>query len=116
MEAAAKEGQVAASIPAGQVDTVIVACEAGMGSSLMCVNALRKKLRAAKLNVDVLHKAVRALPPDARLVMVHRGLASAVHARVPGAVVVCFSHFLNDPAFDAVVQALAAGGEIAEAK
>jgi mannitol-specific phosphotransferase system IIBC component len=107
---------MAASIPAAEVDTIIVACEAGMGSSLMCVSALRKKLKAARLNVDVVHKAVRTLPPDAKLVIVHRGLAGAVHNRAPGAVVICFNHFLNDPAFDAVVQALAVGAEVKEVK
>jgi mannitol PTS system EIICBA or EIICB component len=107
---------MATSITAHQVETIIVACEAGMGSSLMCVGALRKKLKAAQLNVDVVHKAVRTLPPDAKLVMVHRGLAGAVHTRAPGAVVVCFNHFLNDPAFDAVVQALVAGAEVTETK
>jgi mannitol-specific phosphotransferase system IIBC component len=107
---------MATSIPAGEVNTIIVACEAGMGSSLMCVNALKKKLKAANLRVDVLHTAVRVLPSDAKLVMVHRGLAGAVHNRAPGAVVICFNHFLNDPAFDTVVQALAAGAEIGESK
>ena len=38
------------SIPAAQVNTIILACEAGMGSSLMSVNALKKKLKKAKVS------------------------------------------------------------------
>jgi mannitol-specific phosphotransferase system IIBC component len=107
---------MAVSIPSGQVDTIIVACEAGMGSSLMCVNTLKKKLKAAQLDtrVKVLHKPARTVAADARVVVVHRGLADVVRRLAPGAVVIAFDHFLKDPAFDALVQALAAGGDIAE--
>jgi mannitol-specific phosphotransferase system IIBC component len=105
-----------ASIPSGQVDTIIVACEAGMGSSVMCVNALKKKLKAAKLDakVKVLHKPARAVAADAQVVLVHRGLVAVVRKQAPGAVVIAFEHFLNDPVFDTLVQALASGGVVAE--
>ncbi len=105
---------MAASIPAGQVDLIIVACEAGMGSSLMCVNALKKKLKAAQLDVKVVHKPARAVPPDAKVVVVHKGLAGTVRKTAPGAVVVAFDHFLNDPAFDALVKQLAAKADVME--
>jgi mannitol-specific phosphotransferase system IIBC component len=106
---------MAASIPSGKVNTIVVACEAGMGSSLMCVNALKKKLKAAKLDkVNVLHKPARAVTADAQVVVVHRGLADVVRKQAPGAVVIAFDHFLKDPAFDVLVQSLAAGGDVAE--
>ena len=100
------------SIPAAEVGLIIVACEAGMGSSLMCVSALKKKLRAAGIAVDVVHKPVHALPADAKLVVVHRGLVAAARWRAPGAVVVGFDHFLNDPVLEAVVRSLEAGTEV----
>ena len=54
------------SISAAQVKKVILACEAGMGSSLMSVNALKKKLKAAQItDVTVVHKPVRDIPADA---------------------------------------------------
>lgn len=105
---------MAASIPSAQVDTIVVACEAGMGSSVMCVNALKKKLKAAHLAVQVAHRSARSVAADARVVLVHRGLADVVRRQAPGAVVIAFSHFLNDPAFDALVAALIAGDDIAE--
>ena len=37
------------SIAASEVKTVIFACEAGMGSSLMSVNSLKKKLKASPM-------------------------------------------------------------------
>ncbi len=105
---------MAASIPAGQVDLIIVACEAGMGSSLMCVNALKKKLKAAQLEVKVVHKPARAVPPDAKVVVVHKGLAETVRRHAPDAVVIAFNHFMNDPVFDGLVKELAAKGDVLE--
>lgn len=103
-----------ASIPAAQVDTIIVACEAGMGSSVMCVNALKKKLKAAQVSVQVAHKPARSVTADAKVVLVHKGLADVVRRQAPGAVVIAFQHFLNDPAFDVLVAALVAGEDVAE--
>ena len=95
------------TISAAQVKTIILACEAGMGSSLMSVNSLKKKLKAAQVtDVTVVHKPVRDIPADAQVVVVHKGLAKTAATRAPGAVVVAFNHFLNDPAFDALVKAL----------
>src|SRR5512140_261199 len=105
---------MAASIPAGQVNLVIVACEAGMGSSLMCVNALKKKLKAAQVQVDVVHKPARAVPADAKVVVVHKGLADTVRKHAPNAVVIAFNQFMNDPAFDTLVSELAAKGDVRE--
>ena len=104
---------MAQSIPAAQVNTIILACEAGMGSSLMSVNALKKKLKKAKVaNVNVIHKPARAIPDDAQVVVVHKGLAKVAQGKVPDAVVVAFSMFLNDPVFDNIVQAFTDNGDI----
>jgi len=101
------------SILASKVDTIILACEAGMGSSLMSVNALKKKLKKAKVTgVKVIHKAARDIPVDARLVVVHKGLAKVVRGKVPEAVVVAFNHFFNDPVFDQLVEAFKTDREI----
>jgi len=97
---------MAQTISGADVKTIIMACEAGMGSSLMSVNALKKKLKAANVNVTVMHKPAREIPADAQVVIVHKGLAKTVKAKAPGAVVVAFNHFLNDPVFDKVVKAL----------
>ena len=101
------------SILASDVKTIILACEAGMGSSLMSVNALKKKLKKANVEgVKVVHSAARALPADAKLIVVHKGLAKFVTSKVPEAVVVSFNQFLNDPVFDQLVQAFVDNTEI----
>ncbi|HNP69790.1 MAG TPA: hypothetical protein PLO33_00385 [Kouleothrix sp.] len=105
---------MAASISAANVDTIIFACEAGIGSSLMGVNALKKKLKQANISVNVIHKPVRAVPPNAKVVVAHKGLAKLAREQAPGAVVIAFSQFLNDPVFDRLVNVLKTGGEIGE--
>jgi mannitol-specific phosphotransferase system IIBC component len=103
------------SIAASEVKTIILACEAGMGSSLMSVNALKKKLKKANVSgVTVVHKPARAIPDDAQVVIVHKGLAKVARNKAPNAVVVTFSQFLNDPAFDRIVKAFADNGEIVD--
>ena len=102
------------SISATQVKTIIFACEAGMGSSLMSVNSLKKKLKAAQVSdVMVVHKPAREIPADAQVVVVHKGLAKTVRAKAPNAVVVAFNHFLNDPVFDKLVKSLVDKTDIA---
>lgn len=94
------------SISAAEVKTVIFACEAGMGSSLMSVNSLKKKFKAAQVaDVNVIHKPVREIPANAQLVIVHKGLAKSAAAKAPNAVIVAFNHFLNDPIFETIVKA-----------
>jgi mannitol-specific phosphotransferase system IIBC component len=108
-----EEYLVANSILASEINTIILACEAGMGSSLMSVNALKKKIKKANVQgVKVIHKPARGIPADAKLIIVHKGLANVVRNKAPQAVVVTFNHFFNDPAFDKLVQAFVDGGEI----
>jgi mannitol-specific phosphotransferase system IIBC component len=101
------------SIPAAQIKTIIFACEAGMGSSLMSVNSLKKKLKAAQVaGITVVHLPAREIPASAQLVVVHKSLAEVVRTKAPAAVVVTFKTFLNDPVFDALVQSLVAGADV----
>lgn len=101
------------SISATEVKTIIFACEAGMGSSLMSVNSLKKKLKAAQItDVVVFHKPAREIPADAQLVIVHKGLAKTARTKAPNAVVLAFNHFLNDPIFDKLIKALVEKTEI----
>jgi PTS system mannitol-specific IIC component len=101
------------SISAASVKTIIFACEAGMGSSLMSVNALKRKMSAAHLQqINILNKPAREVPADAQLIIVHKGLAKIVRAKAPNAVILSFFQFLDDPIFDRLVKALVENAEI----
>jgi len=101
------------TISGSSVKRLIVACEAGMGSSVMVAKQLEKQLK--KLGVEVSHSPVNQLlssNPD--LVLCHRGLAQRAKQAVPDKVVIPFDMFLGDPAIASVVQAIKDGTTISD--
>jgi mannitol-specific phosphotransferase system IIBC component len=108
-----QEDPMLQSIPSDQIKTIIFACEAGMGSSLMSVNSLKKKLKAAGVaGISVVHLPAREIPADAQLVVIHKNLADVARSKAPNAVVVTFKTFLNDPVFDQLVKSLVDHSEV----
>ena len=98
-----------------EVSLIVFACEAGMGSSLMGANQLKKMVKKAKLDITVVHSPVGQLTDDADVVVVHKGLATQARDKVPGAAIVPFTLFMNAPAVKALVQKLSAGEAIESA-
>jgi mannitol-specific phosphotransferase system IIBC component len=94
-----------------EIHKVVVACDAGMGSSVMVASQMRQRLK--KYEVDVEHLPVNSIPADAQVVVVHAGLAQRAQAMAPGAVVVPFQLFMGDPAFERVESAIRDGGVLA---
>ncbi len=92
------------------VRKLVVACDAGMGSSVMLASRLRKELK--KQNVKVEHTPVNSIPPDADVVVCHAGLAARARAGAPDKPIVTFQVFLGDPAVNGLVTAIKNGGEI----
>ncbi len=103
---------MAKSVAAANVKKIIIACEAGMGSSLMAANKLKQMLKKAQLNVKVEHSPVRGIPQDAQIVLCHEGLFRQARDKAPWAVCFSFKNFVNIPAFDKIVTALATGTEV----
>ena len=97
---------------AADVRLIVLACEAGMGSSLMAANQLKKMAKKAKLDVTVVHSAVHAIPDQADVILAHAGLAKQVKTKAPDAAIVAFQMFFNDPKFKAVIAKLQAGEAI----
>jgi len=94
---------------AADVRLVVFACEAGMGSSLIGANQLKKRVKDAKLPVNVIHARVNEIPPDTDVVIAHEGLAERARASAPQAVVLSFRNFLNNTASDLLISRLQAG-------
>jgi mannitol-specific phosphotransferase system IIBC component len=98
------------TINGSDVKKLVVACDAGMGSSVMLASTLRSQLK--KNNVTVDHTPVASIPADADIVVCHAGLADRARNTVPGKPVVPFQIFLGDPAVNAVVAAIQNGTDI----
>ena len=104
---------MAISVKTSDVKKIIFACEAGMGSSLMSVNSLKKKFKKANVEgIEIVHTAARTIPENAQVVIVHHGLVKVAKAKAPNAVILAFDRFLNDPIFDKVVSAFVRKEEI----
>ena len=96
-----------ATIDGSSIKKLIVACDAGMGSSVMLASTLKKQL--AKNNVTVEHSPVANIPSDADVVVTQAGLAERARGVVPDIPVVPFQLFLGDPAVTKLVKAIQDG-------
>lgn len=97
---------MAKEIQGSNVKKMVVACEAGMGSSLMVTNKLKKKVKAAGLDISVSHTPARRIPKDVQIVIVHKSLAKLALKQAPWAVVIPFDNFMNIPVFDRIIKAI----------
>ncbi|SFN65725.1 PTS system, mannitol-specific IIC component [Izhakiella capsodis] len=78
------------------VRKIIVACDAGMGSSAMGAGVLRKKVNDAGLsNISVTNAAINSLPGDVDLVITHRDLTERAIRQAPHAQHISLSNFLD---------------------
>ena len=93
------------------ITKVVIACDAGMGSSVMVASQMRQRLKKYDVAVDYL--AVNSIPADTQVVVTHASLAQRAQGMAPGAVVVPFQIFMGDPAFDRVESAIRDGGVLA---
>ncbi|HEV7741645.1 MAG TPA: PTS lactose transporter subunit IIB [Pseudolysinimonas sp.] len=99
-----------ATIDGSSVKKLIVACDAGMGSSVMLASTLKKQL--AKNGVTVEHSPVANIPSDADVVVTQAGLAERARGVVPDIPVVPFQLFLGDPAVAKLVKAIQDGSTV----
>lgn len=98
------------TLSAADIKKIIVACDAGMGSSVMLAGHLKRQLKNSGVTVE--HAPVSAIPADADLILTNVGLAERARAAAPGKPVVAFQIFLGDPAVERVVKAVKEGGTI----
>ncbi len=100
---------------AADVKLIVFACEAGMGSSLMGANQLKKMVKKAKLDVQVVHSPVQQMPDNVDVIVTHKSLAAQAKTKAPHAAVVPFMMFFGDPAVKGVVEKLKNGEAIESA-
>jgi mannitol-specific phosphotransferase system IIBC component len=98
------------TINGSAVHKVVVACDAGMGSSVMLASQLRKQLSGQSVTVE--HTPVNSIPADADVVVVHKGLAERARVSAPTTVIVPIHVFLGDPAVTALVAAVKNGTDL----
>lgn len=99
------------TIAGSAIQHVVVACEAGMGSSVLLTNQLAARLKA--YGVEVSHSPVNRLTDDTGdVVLCHVGLADRARQAAPGTPVLTFNMFMGDPAFDRLEAAIRDGADV----
>lgn len=99
-----------ATLDGSSIKKLIVACDAGMGSSVMLASTLKKQLKNSGVIVE--HSAVAEIPSDADVVVTQASLAERARGVVPNIPVVPFQLFLGDPAVTKIVNAIKSGETI----
>ena len=99
-----------ATLDGSSIKKLIVACDAGMGSSVMLASTLKKQLK--KSGVTVEHSPVADIPADADVVVTQNNLAERARGVVPNIPVVPFQLFMGDPAVAKVVKAIQDGSTV----
>lgn len=99
-----------ATINGNQIKTLVVACDAGMGSSVMLASQLRRQLK--KNAVTVVHTPVNSIPDEADVIVCHQGLADRARVSAPETVIVPIQLFIGDPAVARLITAIQTGSDV----
>ncbi|MFT9600220.1 PTS mannitol transporter subunit IICB [Mesobacillus sp.] len=95
-----------AEVKAVDVNKIVFACDAGMGSSAMGAGILRNKVQKAGLDQTVINTAINNLPEDADVVITHKDLTDRAKAKLPNATHISVDNFLNSPKYDELINSL----------
>ncbi|MBN9184690.1 MAG: PTS mannitol transporter subunit IICB [Microbacterium sp.] len=86
------------------VNSIVFACDAGMGSSAMGASVLRNKIKKAGVEgVTVVNKAIANLDGSADLIITQNQLTDRARQQAPNAIHVSVDNFMNSPKYDEVV-------------
>ncbi|HFE3206593.1 TPA: PTS mannitol transporter subunit IICBA [Providencia stuartii] len=91
------------------VQKIIVACDAGMGSSAMGAGVLAKKIKDVGLHsISVTNMAINDLPSDVDIVVTHKDLTARAKTFAPNAMHISLSNFLDSQIYNDLVTRLLA--------
>lgn len=95
------------TVDTADVDKVIFACDAGMGSSAMGASLLRKKAKEAGVDIEVTNSSIGNLEeePDL-LVITQKELTDRAKGKTPNADHISVDNFLSSPKYDELIERL----------
>jgi len=97
-------GLLGTTATATKINSIVFACDAGMGSSAMGATVLRDKLKKAGItDVTVENKAIANLSDDVDVVITQKQLTDRAKEKTPGAQHFSVDNFMGSPKYDEVV-------------
>ncbi len=98
-------GGLGGAVTTKQLNNIVFACDAGMGSSAMGASVLRNKIKKAGIEgVTVTNQAIANLDGSADLVITQNQLTDRAKAQSPDSLHVSVDNFMNSPRYDEVVE------------
>jgi PTS system mannitol-specific IIC component len=95
---------------ATKINSIVFACDAGMGSSAMGATVVRTKLKKAGItDVTVRNEAIANLTDDIDLVITQSQLTARAREKSPHAQHVSVDNFMASPRYDEIVEQVKAG-------
>lgn len=93
------------------INNLIFACDAGMGSSVMGVSKMKAKLKEAGLDISINHSAVKDIPTSADAILTSVSLADRVRTTLDGMgrkdiPIFPLDNLLDDAEYDSIIEAL----------
>ena len=88
------------------VDKIVFACDAGMGSSAMGAGMLKNKFKKAGLDIEVTNSAINQLKGDEDIIITQKTLTERAEDKVPTAKHISVDNFLNSPKYDELLEDL----------
>lgn len=88
------------------VKKIVVACDAGMGSSAMGASILKKKILNAGLPIDVTNLSISNLTEDIDIVITHKDLTERAKSVVKNPIHLSIDNFMDGNFYDALVEEL----------
>lgn len=89
------------------INLIVFACDAGMGSSAMGESILRKALKDANItNIEVKHSSVDSIPAGADIVFTQENLSERAKKSAPDAEIITVKNFLDRSRYDAFINEL----------
>ncbi len=96
----------ASSVVSGTVKKIIVACDAGMGSSAMGASKLKNKVKKAGLDIEVKNTSIDQLDKDVDIVITHKQLTERAKSVAPKAQHISLEDFIMTDVYDKLVDQL----------
>lgn len=94
------------TLKAKEIQLIVFACDAGMGSSAMGESILKKKIKEAGLSIPVTHSPVSQIPENADVVFTQENLVSRAKASAPQASIIQIKNFLDNTSYDEFIKTL----------
>ena len=90
----------------GNINKIIFACDAGMGSSAMGASLLKDRIKKAGLDIGVINCAIEDIPNDADVIITHKNLTDRAKRKAPGKRHISIDDFVSTPIYDELVTEL----------